>query len=111
MNLNQMMAAVSKMFPNANLGGVVQKAQEAMQGTPDTLSGVSSVAHRMGIDQKAINSIFQKYGNTMQARMLCSMMGTTPEALKKDAESIVSGGNGNYTPSPQNTSKRFPRLK
>lgn len=89
----------------------MQKAQEAMQGTPDTLAGVSSVAQRMGIDQNAINSVFQKYGNTVQARMLCSMMGITPEALKKDAESIVGGEQSSYTPNTQNASKRFPRLK
>lgn len=82
-----------------------------MQGTPDTLDGVSSVAKKMGINQKAINDIFQKYGNTVQGRALCSMLGTTPEALKKDAERIVSTGGSNYTTTTQNSSKRFPRLK
>lgn len=84
-----------------------------MQGTPDTLSGVSSVAHKIGIDQNAINSIFQKYGNTVQARAICSMLGTTPEALKSDAEKIVGTNPANQSSPTQNakTGKRFPRLK
>lgn len=77
-------------------------------GTPDNLAGVSAAAKRIGIDRNAINSVFQKYGNTVQARALCSMLGTTPEALKKDAERIVGGGNTNTTPT---SSTRFPRLK
>lgn len=109
MNINQVMAAVSKMFPSVNLGGAIQKAQEATQGTPDTLTGVSSAAKRIGIDQNVVNTIFQKYGNTMQAKMLCSMMGTTPEALKKDADRIVGGGH--HAPRQQIQQTRFPRLK
>lgn len=110
MDLNQILAAVSRMFPSANLNGAVQKAQQMMQGTPDTLDGVSSAAKRIGIDRNAINSIFQKYGNTMQARAICSMLGTTPEALKSDAEKIVGAGNASPASQPK-TSKRFPRLK
>lgn len=83
-----------------------------MQGTPDTLDGVSAVAKKVGIDQNAINDIFRKYGNTVQARALCSVLGTTPEALKKDAESIVNGGgSSNYTTPQKTASKRFPHLK
>lgn len=114
MDLNRILAAASKMFPSANLNGAVQQAQEAIQGTPDTLNGVSAVARRMGIDKNSINSIFQKYGNTMQARALCSMLGTTPEALKSDAEKIVDGGGGATparTPQGASTHTRFPRLK
>lgn len=87
-----------------------------IQGTPDNLDGVSSVAHKMGIDQQAIDSIFQKYGNTMQARAICSMLGTTPEALKADADKIIGGASNSRGTTPQDTSatpsaKRFPRLK
>lgn len=109
MNLNQILATASKMFPNANLSGALQKAQEATQGTPDTLTGVSSAARRIGIDQNVVNTIFQKYGNTMQAKMLCSMMGTTPEALKKDADRIVGGSS--QTTIQQSNKSKFPRLK
>lgn len=82
-----------------------------MQGTPDTLEGVSSVARKAGIDSNAINTVFQKYGNTAQARMICSVLGTTPEALKKDAERIVGGISDSYTPEVKSEPKRFPRLK
>lgn len=109
MDMNTILSAVSKMFPSANLNGAVQKAREIMQGTPDTLSGASSVARQMGIDRAFINDMFNRYGNTMQARTICSMFGTTPEALRKDAEKIVSGS---VPPSSQpNNSTRFPRLK
>lgn len=111
MDLNKILSAASRMFPSANLNGVAQKAQQMMQGTPDTLDGVSSAARKFGITQSAINDIFRKYGNTVQARAVCSMLGTTPEALKKDAERIVGGNGSNYTPNTQNVSKRFPRLK
>lgn len=82
-----------------------------IQGTPDTLDGVSSAARKIGIDRSAIDNIFQRYGNTTQARMLCSLLGTTPEALKHDADRIVGGGNHEPANAGQSLSKRFPRLK
>lgn len=83
-----------------------------MRETPDTLSGASSVAQQMGIDRAFINDMFNRYGNTMQAKAICSMFGTTPEALKKDAEKIVGGFASPSVPSAQaNNSTRFPRLK
>ena len=85
MTLEQMLAMVGKMFPNANLKSVFQQAQKMVQGTPDTLQGVSSVARNVGIDKKSINDIFNRYGNTAQAKMLCAILGTTPEALKKES--------------------------
>lgn len=113
MDINSILTTVSRMFPNTNIQSVAEKAQQAIQGTPDTLDGVSSVAHRLGISQGSINEIFGKYGNTMQARAICRMMGTTPEALKADAERIVRAGTGKATPNPPNVpqSTRFPRLK
>lgn len=110
MDLSQVLAYASKMFPSANLNEAVQKAQQMIKGAPDTLDGVSSIARKVGIDRNAINNVYQKYGGTAQARALCSMLGTTPEALKKDAESIV-GGAQTSPANAQNASKRFPRLK
>lgn len=82
------------------------------QGTANNLQAVSAVAHRVGIDRKSINDIFQKYGNTAQAKILCTMLGTTPEALKKDAETIVGGApTSSVKPTSAAMSTRFPRLK
>lgn len=112
MDINQILTMAAKMFPNANLNNVIQQAQEATKGTPDTLAGVSAAAKRLGIDQAAINSVFQRYGKTMQARAICAALGTSPEALKADAEKIVSGGNPVPAASNQSSkSMRFPRLK
>lgn len=113
MDLNAILSMVGKVFPSANIKSVAEKAQQALQGTPNTLDGVSQAAKRIGIDQNAINSVFQRYGNTMQARALCSMLGTTPEALKSDADKIVSGFSNSaaVNPSEPPVSKRFPRLK
>ena len=108
MTLEQMLAMVGKMFPNANLKSVFQQAQKMVQGTPDTLQGVSSVARNVGIDKKSINDIFNRFGNTAQAKMLCAILGTTPEALKHDAESIVGEDS---RPAKQTGKQRFPRLK
>lgn len=107
MDMSQILMMVRNMFPNSNIDNVIQKAQGIIQGTPDNLQSVSAVAKSVGIDQNSINNIFQRYGNTTQARMLCSMLGTTPENLKRDAESIV-GASGI---SRDVTSTKFPRLK
>lgn len=91
----------------------MQKAQEIVSQTPNSLDGVSAAAKNMGITQQGIDSIFDKYGSTMQARAICSLLGTTPEALKEDADRIVGGGQGPLTPSqsPKQGGTRFPRLK
>lgn len=107
------------MFPSVNLGQAVSKAQEVTNGVPDTLDGVSRAAANLGIDRAFIQKFYNKYGNTAQARMICGMMGTTPEALKADAEKIVGAGSGVQSqpmnPSGTNAdgsaSKKFPRLK
>ena len=113
MNLNSVLAAVGKMFPSINLSGAVQNAQEIVSQTPNSLDGVSAAAKNMGITQKGIDSIFDKYGNTMQAKAICSLLGTTPEALKADADMIVGGGQKPISPSPKvpQSGTRFPRLK
>jgi len=110
---------IGKMFPSVNLSQAVNEAQKAMNGVPDTLDGVSQAAARMGIDRGFIDRIYGKYGTTLQAKSICRMMGTTPEALKADAEKIVGGGGAASAPAarqagPQNsggTTKKFPRLK
>ena len=106
------------MFPSVNLGQAVSKAQEITNGVPDTLDGVSKAAANLGIDRAFVQKFYNKYGNTAQARMICSMMGTTPEALKADAEKIVgAGGVQTQMTNPENTNtsgsaaKKFPRLK
>lgn len=117
MDMNAILAAVGKMFPSVDLTGAMQQAQQAIQGTPDTLEGASAALKRFGVDQTTINNVYQRYCNTMQARALCGMLGTTPEALKNDADRLVGGGA--FPPaampprasSPAATSPKFPRLK
>lgn len=91
----------------------MQKAQEAIQGTANSLDGARATAQKLGITSQAVNEIYQKYGNTMQGRAICGLLGTTPEALKADADMIVGNGKAPFTP-PQNVRQgaaRFPRLK
>lgn len=113
MELNSVLAAVGKMFPSANLNGAVQKAREALAETTNSLDGARATAKKFGITPQAVNEIYQKYGGTMQGRAVCGLLGTTPEALKADADMILSAGSASARPaqkSKQSTSK-FPRLK
>lgn len=90
----------------------MEKAQQAISGTADSLDGVSAAARGLGLNAQTVNSIYSKYGNTMQARMICRMLGTTPEALKADADKIVGGGSAPAARSGKSApSTRFPRLK
>lgn len=112
MDLNSVLAAVGEMFPSVNLSGAVQKAQEAINGTENSLDGVSAAARNLGITPQAVNEIYRKYGGTMQGRAVCGLLGTTPEALKADAERMLGGG-ASFQP-PQNRGgsvTKFPRLK
>ena len=88
MDLKQIIAAATKMFPSADLQNAVQKAEQAISGTADTLEGVQSTARRLGIDPNIANSLYARYGKTMQAKALCGLLGTTPEALRSDANKI-----------------------
>ena len=113
MNLDNVLAAVGRMFPSANLNGAVEKAQEAINGTANSLDGVSATAQRLGLNRQMVNDIYRKYGSTMQGRAVCGLLGTTPEALKADAERMLGGGSAPFQP-PQNArqgTSRFPRLK
>lgn len=114
MDLKQIIAAASKMFPSADLQNAVQKAEQAISGTADTLEGVQSTARRLGIDPNIANSLYARYGRTMQAKALCGLLGTTPEALRSDANKILGGAqNGSQTPQKGKAggSTKFPRLK
>ena len=75
---------------------------------------MQSTARRLGIDPIIANSLYARYGRTMQAKALCDLLGTTPEALRSDANKIL-GGTQNASQPPQNgkacRSTKFPRLK
>lgn len=84
-----------------------------IRGTPNSLDGARATAQKMGITSQAVNELYNKYGKTMQGRAICGLLGTTPEALKADADMIVGGG---QTPvklphSAKQSGSRFPRLK
>lgn len=114
MDLKQIIAAASRMFPSADLQNAVQKAEQAISGTADTLEGVQSTARRLGIDPNIANSLYARYGKTMQAKALCGLLGTTPEALRSDANKILGGAqSGSQTPQKGKSSgsTKFPRLK
>jgi hypothetical protein len=87
---------------------VAEEAQRAIVGTENSLNGAAATARNYGITAQGINEIFQRVGNTAQARMVCSLLGTTPEALKADAERIVGGSSVREKRTVQT---RFPRLK
>lgn len=114
MDLKQIIAAAARMFPSADLQGAATKAEQAISGTADTLEGVQSTARRLGIDPGIADSLYSRYGRTMQAKALCGLLGTTPEALRSDANKIL-GGAQNASQAPQNgktgRSTKFPRLK
>lgn len=111
MDMRNVLATVNRMFPSVNLNGAVEKAEQAISGTADNLDSVSAAARSIGLDANAVNSIYSKYGNTMQARMICQMLGTTPEALKADADKIVGGSFPANVPNQRPASTKFPRLK
>ena len=114
MDLKQIVAAASKMFPSVDLQSAATKAEQAISGTADTLEGVQNTARKLGIDPGIANSLYSRYGRTMQAKALCGLLGTTPEALRSDANRIL-GGAQNSSQAAQSAKatggKRFPRLK
>lgn len=113
MDVNSVRAALGKMFPGLKLNEAFSAAEQMMQGTPNSLDGARATAQKIGITQQTVNDIYNRFGKTMQGRAICGLLGTTPEALKADADMIVGGG---QTPvkRPQNAAQsgtRFPRLK
>lgn len=96
------------MFPNVNLTGAAKQAETALSGVGDTLPDVANAAKRLGLDPGTIEGIFRKHGQGMAARAVCQALGTTPEALKADADKIF----GVQTATKMSSAKtRFPRLK
>lgn len=77
-----------------------------IQGTENDFASVQKKAREIGINPNFVNQIYQKYAGTPQAKMLCGLFGTSPEALKEDAMQMV-GENGKTSP----TKNKFPRLK
>ena len=114
MVLKQIIAAAWIMVPSADMQGAAMNAELAISGTADTLEGVQSAARRLGIDPGIADSLYSRYGRTMQAKALCGLLGTTPEALRSDANKIL-GGVQNASQAPQKgktgRSTKFPRLK
>ena len=115
MDLNAVLAAVTKMFPQADISAAIQKAQGILAGTPDSIDGARKAAANAGLSRDAVESIYNRYGRSVKARTVCSLLGTTPEALRDDALSIVSSGVGEkpagFAQKPGSTGKKFPRLK
>ena len=103
MELNEILAVVSKMFPNTNVRDAVEKAQQMLpKQIPNDFKEAQKIAKQIGLDSSMAQSIYEKYGKSVQARTICSMLGATPEALKEDAEKLLGAETEN---------KRFPRLK
>ena len=114
MDLKQLLAAAARMFPSADLQGAAEKAEQAISGTADTLEGVQSTARRLGIDPGIADSLYARYRRTMQAKALCGLLGTTPEALRSDANKILGGAQNVSQPRQKGKaghSAKFPRLK
>lgn len=84
-----------------------------MQGTANSVDGARAAAKKAGITTRDVNDLYNKYGKTIQGRAICGLLGTTPEALRDDADMIV-GGVQAPVKRPQNgaqSNTRFPRLK
>lgn len=81
-----------------------------IQGTKNDLESVRAKANQIGINSGFVNSMYNKYANTPSAKIICSLLGTSPEAIKDDAINIVGGSTPNTSIKKQNTPK-FPRLK
>lgn len=90
----------------------MQQAQQMIQGTGNDLESARHKANEIGLNSGFVNSMYQKYGNTPQAQMLCKLIGTSPDAIRDDALNLVGGSKGAQTRSPHSpASKKFPRLK
>lgn len=111
MDVNAILQTLGRMFPNANLKDAVGQAQQAIQGTPDNLMGVAQTAKNLGITPDIVEKLYSRYGTSMQARAVCSVLGTTPEALKSDADRLIRGGTSVPAPSHSGGNSKFPRLK
>lgn len=100
MNLTEIISAVAKMFPQTDIAGAVKKAQGMLPAQlPNDLKSAQKIARELGIDSDFAKSIYDRYGKSVQARAICKVLGTTPEALKEDADTLLG-----------REEKRLPRL-
>ena len=114
MDMSKILAAVGRMFPSADLQKAAREAEEAISGTADTLEGVQAAANRLGLNAGVADAIYTRYGRTMQARAICGLLGTTPEALKADADKILGPSPKSHSGAKNGTQTHqtnFPRLK
>lgn len=83
-----------------------------IQGTGNDLESVKRKANEIGLNSGFVNSVYQKYAGTPQAKMICRILGTSPDAILDDALNIVGSSSGSVRVqnSPKTTPK-FPRLK
>ena len=102
MELGEILAIVAKMFPNANVKDAVEKARQMIPGQVNSFEDAQRIARQIGLNSELAQQIYDKYGKSAQARTLCGVFGTTPEALKEDADKLLGVREEN---------KRFPRLK
>lgn len=112
MNINALVQAASKMFPNAKVSEALNQAQQMTSGAGNNLDSVAGAAQKIGLNANFIQQFYSKFADTPQAKMICGMLGTSPEALRDDAMRMVNGGNGiPSTGKPATGMKKFPRLK
>lgn len=110
----QIIESVKQMFPNSNIEDAVSKANALINES--NTKDPSSILKKAGVTEDGINQIFNKYGNTMKARAVLGMLGTTPEALKSQSLSILGGVKNNGSNSHIRgrgdiTQNKFPKLK
>lgn len=112
MNINALVQAASRMFPNAKVGEALNQAQQMTSGTGNNLNSVAGAAQKIGLNANFIQQFYSKFADTPQAKMICGMLGTSPEALRDDAMRMVNGEGGHTgAGKPVASMKKFPRLK
>lgn len=111
MDINGLVQKMTTMFPNAKVAEAVQQAQQMIQGTENNLESVRATAQRIGIDSGFVDAIYRKYGNTPQAKMICNLLGTSPDAIKDDAMNLVGGSKPSTGEAKPPAAPKFPRLK
>ena len=101
MEFGEILATVAKMFPNTNVREAVEKARQMLPiQIPNDLKEAQKIARQIGLNSQIAQTIYDKYGKSVQARTICKMLGTTPEAIKADADKLLG-----------EEERRFPRLK
>lgn len=79
----------------------MEKARQMLPSQiPNDLKEAQKIARQIGLNSQIAQTIYDKYGKSVQARTICTMLGTTPEAIKADADKLLG-----------EEERRFPRLK